>query len=339
MLCDYPARNGQRLSSDYRATIQRLLRGKSRTEVFPNFPKTFQKPDQNFFKTVRKIERFFCAADEGLSRARGLGAGWLGRLGDGRQPPGGRDLPSAGTGSGPGASRAAQGLGGAVQVIRGRRSGARRAAGLAVRRAAAAADAAVSLPLWSGGLCRGHCAVTAAMPLRGAYAVAVAFLWRGIGIYTLSHKKRSEGVLEALRAIDTYAHIFGRRRRTRKSPAGHTSGRGKKKAAHTGRQRGLRVAGDPDQDQGGQQQGVGDDHMRPPQPMIKSYGARRRYSAKKASSVHGARSACTASRVSSSIQDAISSIPNAAIASAGVQLLRSLLMLIYAMVYSLSPRL
>lgn len=44
--------------SDYRATIQRLLRGKSRTEVFPNFPKTFQKPDQNFFKTVRKIERF-----------------------------------------------------------------------------------------------------------------------------------------------------------------------------------------------------------------------------------------------------------------------------------------
>lgn len=75
--------------SDYRATIQRLLRGKSRTEVFPNFPKTFQKPDQNFFKTVRKIERFFCAAGEGLPRAHGLGAGWLGRLGDGRQPRGG----------------------------------------------------------------------------------------------------------------------------------------------------------------------------------------------------------------------------------------------------------
>lgn len=74
--------------SDYRATIQRLSQSESRTEVFPNFPKTFQKPDQNFFKTVRKIERFFCAAGEGLSRARGLGGGGqLGRLGGGRQPP------------------------------------------------------------------------------------------------------------------------------------------------------------------------------------------------------------------------------------------------------------
>ena len=73
---------------DYRATIQRLSQSESHTEVFPNFPKTFQKPDQNFFKTVRKIERFFCAVGEGLSRRHGLGAGWLGRLGDGRQPPG-----------------------------------------------------------------------------------------------------------------------------------------------------------------------------------------------------------------------------------------------------------
>lgn len=112
--------------SDYRATIRRLSQSKFHTEVFPNFPKTFQKPDQIFFKTVRKIERFFCAAGEGLSRAHGLGAGRLGRLGDGRQPPGGRDLPSAaimrtsaGTRSGPGASRSAQGLDGASRVIRG----------------------------------------------------------------------------------------------------------------------------------------------------------------------------------------------------------------------------
>lgn len=39
------------------------------------------------------------------------------------------------------------------------------------------------------------------MPLWSVYAVAVAFLWRWIGIYTLSYKKRSDGVLEALRAI------------------------------------------------------------------------------------------------------------------------------------------
>ena len=57
--CDYPARNGQRLSCDYQATIQRLSQSESRTEFFPNFPKTFQKPDQNFFKTVRKSGRFF----------------------------------------------------------------------------------------------------------------------------------------------------------------------------------------------------------------------------------------------------------------------------------------
>ena len=68
-------------------------------------------------------------------------------------------------------------------------------------------------------------------------------------IYTLSYKKRSEGVLEALRAIDIYRRISGgrcrtcqdahRRCRTRKSPAGHTSGRGEKKAAHVGRQKGY----------------------------------------------------------------------------------------------------
>ncbi len=100
--------------SDYRATIQRLSQSESRTEVFPNFPKTFQKPDQNFFKTVRKIERFFCAAGEGLSRAHGLGAGRLGRLGDGRQPPGGRDLPPAAIrGTLRGAQRARQTIQGA----------------------------------------------------------------------------------------------------------------------------------------------------------------------------------------------------------------------------------
>ena len=148
--------------SDYRATIQRLSQSESHTEVFPNFPKTFQIPDQNFFKTVRKIERFFCAAGEGLSRACGLGAGAARQAWRRQVAPGRRDLPlaaimrtSAGTGSGPGASRAAQGHG-ASRAIRGRRSDARRAAGLAVRRAAAAA---VSLPLLSGGLCRGRCTV------------------------------------------------------------------------------------------------------------------------------------------------------------------------------------
>ena len=173
--------------SDYRATIQRLSQSESRTEVFPNFPKTFQKPDQNFFKTVRKIERFFCAAGEGCRgrtvSARGGSAG----LEAAGSPPGGRGLPPpaimrtpAGTGgrsgSGPGAAQAAQGLDGASRVIRGQRSGARWATGLAVRRGAAAADAAVSLLLRSGGLCRGHCAVTAVMPLWGVYAVAVTFL-------------------------------------------------------------------------------------------------------------------------------------------------------------------
>lgn len=232
--------------SDYRATIQRLSQSESHTEVFPNFPKTFQKPDQNFFKTVRKIERFFCAAGEGLSRACGLGAGAARQAWRRQVAPGRRDLPlaaimrtSAGTGSGPGASRTAQGLGGAAQVIRGHRSGTRRAAGLAVRRAAAAADAAVSLPLWSGGLCRGHCAVSrcnaAVGRVRGRCGVFMA-LDRYL---TLSHKKRSEGVLEALRAIDTYARISGgqcrtrqdahRRRRTRKSPAGHNPDGAKRK--------------------------------------------------------------------------------------------------------------
>lgn len=138
------------------------------------------------------------------------------------------------------------------------------------RRSAGSADsdpARGGLRVWrSGGLplllmlpCRYRCGPagcvavavrsTTVTPLWDAYAVVVTFLWRGIGIYTLSHKKRSESVLEALGAIDTYAHIFGgrrgtcqdacRRRRTRKSPAGHTSGRGKKKAAHVGRQRGY----------------------------------------------------------------------------------------------------
>ena len=159
-LCDYPVRNGQRLSSDYSATIAERIPHRS----FSKLSKNFSKTRSEFFQNRSKNRAVFCAAGEGLSRARGLGAGWLGRLGDGRQPPGGRVLPSAaimrtpaGTGSGPDASRAAQGLDGASRAIRGQRSGARWAAGLAVRRAAAAADAAVSLPLWSGGLCRGRC--------------------------------------------------------------------------------------------------------------------------------------------------------------------------------------
>ncbi len=248
--------------SDYRATIQRLLRGKSRTEVFPNFPKTFQKPDQNFFKTVRKIERFFCAAGEGLSRAHGLGAGRLGRLGDGRQPPGAGVLSRRRRSCGRRRHWQRSGC-----VAGDPRTAIRRAVGCGSGsptdcRCCCRVAAAVVRRVVSRSLLR----LTAAMPLWGVYAVAVAFLWRWIGIYTLSHKKRSEGVLEALRAIDIYARISGgrcrtcqdahRRHRTRKSPAGHTSGRGKKKAAHAGRQRGLRVAGDPDQDQHGQQQGV-----------------------------------------------------------------------------------
>ena len=118
--------------SDYRATIERLSQSESRAEVFPNFPKTFQKPDQNFFKTVRKIERFFCAAGEGLSRAHGLGSGRLSRLGDGRQPPrGGRDLPPAVIrGQRSGCAACGAGSRRRAAVIRGQRSGC--AAGLRV---------------------------------------------------------------------------------------------------------------------------------------------------------------------------------------------------------------
>lgn len=216
-LCDYPARNGQRLSSDYSATIAERIPHRS----FSKLSKNFSKPDQNFSKTVRKIERFFCAAGEGLPRAHGLSAGRLGRLGDGRQPRAGRDLPlaairgtlrgaqrvrqtiqgadggrglpppvimrtSARTGSGPGPARSAQGLGGAVQAIRGQRSGGLRAVGLAVRRP-------LLLLMLPCRCCCGPagCAAVAvrsatAMPLWGVYAVAVAFLWRCIDLYPLA---------------------------------------------------------------------------------------------------------------------------------------------------------
>ena len=68
-----------RLSCDYRATIQRLSQSESRAKIFPNFPKTFQKPDQNFFKTVRKSGRFFARQVRGCRggavSARGGSAG------------------------------------------------------------------------------------------------------------------------------------------------------------------------------------------------------------------------------------------------------------------------
>lgn len=216
--------------SDYRATIQRLSQSESRTEFFSNFPKTFQKPDQNFFKTVRKIERFFCAAGEGLGggtvSARGGSAG----LEAAGSPRAGvvcrwrrsRGTP-AGTGSGPGASQAAQDLGGAVQVIRGQRSGARRAVGLAVRRPPLLLMLPCRCRYGPAGCVAVAVRSAAAMPLWGVYAVAVAFLWRGIGIYTLSYKKRSEGVLGALRAIDIYRRYTDavpRRPRTRTGGAG-----------------------------------------------------------------------------------------------------------------------
>lgn len=140
----------------------------------------------------------------------------------------------------------AQGLGGVVQVIRGQRSGARRAVGLAVRRP----PLLLMLP------CRCRCGPAgcaavavrsaAAMLLWGVYAVAVAFLWCWIGIYTLSHKKRSESVLEALRAIDICARISGgqcrtrqdarRWRRARKTPPGiHPDGAKRKPPTWGGR--------------------------------------------------------------------------------------------------------
>lgn len=171
-------------------------------------------------------------------------------------PRGGRDLPSAAIMRTPAALAA-------VRVRRGRRrvSTARRgrSADSDPARGGLRVWQSVGLPLLLMLPCRCRCGPAgcvavavrsiAAMPLWGAYAVAVTFLWHGIGIYTLSHKKRPEGVLEALRAIDICARISGgqcrtcrdahRRRRTRKSPAGHTSGRGKKKAAHAGRQRGY----------------------------------------------------------------------------------------------------
>ena len=109
----------------------------------------------------------------------------------------------------------------------------------------------------------------AVTPLWGAYAVTVAFLWRRIGIYTLSHKKRSDGVLEALRAIGIYARMSGGRRRTRQDAPGRAQAAqgtqkprrayirtGQKESRPRGAAEGLRVAGDPDQDQHGQQQGV-----------------------------------------------------------------------------------
>ena len=114
-LSDYRARTGDypatiepaaatipRLSSDYHATIPRLSQSESRAEIFPNFPKTFQKPDQNFFQNRSKNRAVFCATGEELPRARGLGSGRLDGLGGGRQPP-----ERARSGSSPGASRAA----------------------------------------------------------------------------------------------------------------------------------------------------------------------------------------------------------------------------------------
>ena len=210
-----------RLSCDYSATIQRLFSDYRRANPAPKFFQTFQKlfknPIRIFSKPFEKSSGF-CAAGEGLSRRRGLGSGRLGRLGDGRQPPG-RARSAAG-----GDPRAAQGLNGAAQVIRVRRSGVRRAA------------AVLLLPS------------IAVMPLWGAYAPAMAFLRSGIGIYALSYRKRSEDILEALRAIGIYARISGGRRgraRTRAAGAGRAKAPpgirpdGAKKAAHSGRQMGY----------------------------------------------------------------------------------------------------
>ena len=184
-LCDYPVRNGQRLSSDYR-------RANPAPKFFQTFQKLFKNPIRIFSKPFEKSSGFSArwtrGCRGGTASARGDSAG----LETAGSPPG-RAWSAAG-GDLAGRRRAlavvrarhgqrrvstAQGLGGVVQVIRGQRSDARRAAGLAVRRAAAAADAAVSLLLRSGGLCRGRCTVgrcnTAVGCVRGHCGVFMAW--------------------------------------------------------------------------------------------------------------------------------------------------------------------
>lgn len=184
-LGDYPARNGQRLSSDYSATIAEQIPRRS----FSKLSKNFSKTRSEFFQNRSKNRAVFCAAGEGLSRRRDLGSGWLGRLGDGRQSPRGRARSAAG-----GDPRDAADTGGAIW----QRSG-------CVARDAGSRRHAAGLRVWqSCGLLLRSIAV---MPLWGVYAPAMAFLRRGIGIYTLSYKKRSEGVLWALRAIDAACSV------------------------------------------------------------------------------------------------------------------------------------
>lgn len=129
-LCDYPARNGQRLSSDYSATIARQIPHRNFSKLSKNFSKN---PIRFFSKPFEKSSGFSARRVRGYRgravSARAARQAWRRQA----APPGGRDLPSAvimrtaaGTGSGPGASRTAQGLDGAAQDPR---TAIRRAAG------------------------------------------------------------------------------------------------------------------------------------------------------------------------------------------------------------------
>ena len=170
-LSDYPARNDQRLSSDYSATIAEQIPNRSFSKLSKNFSKTRSEFFQNRSKNRAVFLRSGRGAVEAARPRRGVArqawrrqaaprAGVICRWRRSRGTP-------AGTGSGPGASWAAQGLDGAGSRRRGAgdpRAAIRRAAGCGsgspAAAAAAAADAAVSLPLRSGGLCRGRCTVS-----------------------------------------------------------------------------------------------------------------------------------------------------------------------------------
>ena len=220
MVSDYRA-TIVRLFSDYSATIAERIPRQNFSKLSKNFSKTRSEFFQNRSKNRAVFARQVRGCRGGAVSARGGSAG----LETAGSPPGrARSAAGGDPRAAQGLNGAAQGLNGALQVIRVRRSGVRRAA------------AVLLLPS------------IAVMPLWGAYAPAMAFLRSGIGIYALSYRKRSEDILEALRAIDIYARISGGRRgacqdahkrcRPRKAPPGIRPD-GAKKAAHSGRQMGY----------------------------------------------------------------------------------------------------
>lgn len=205
--CNYPATTirgaalSERLSEARRlsrakwsATIELLLSDYRKANPAPKFFQTFQKlfknPIRIFSKPFEKSSGFSAPRLRSCRGRHGLGSGRLGGLGGGRQPP-----------------------------ERARSRGGRRSGTLAAGRAGlAAAELPPPRASWlpsavimrtscgrrGGRLMRGREMAGGCNGSVGRVRVRYGVLMVQGSIYTLSYKKRSEGVLEALRAIDIY---------------------------------------------------------------------------------------------------------------------------------------